>query len=197
VEREIRRKMKHFNIPLTILLLVLQMFIVVGAQDQTVGLFINEPGSFEGYTLFAPMQYSTSYLIDNNGLLVRSWDSDYNPGNSVYFLENGNLLRPGRLDNPIFPGGGSSGIIQEMDWDGVIVWEYQYSTNDHMSHHDIERLPSGNTLVIAWEHKSDLEAIAAGRNPALISEGELWPDHIIEVRPDSLKGNCGRIILSK
>jgi hypothetical protein len=181
--------MRRFIIPLAISLFVFQTFIIAEAQEQTVGLFINEAGSFEGYTLFAPMQYSTTYLIDNNGLLVRSWDSDYNPGNSVYFLENGNLLRPGRLDNPVFPGGGSSGIIQEMDWDGVIVWEYQYSDNEHMSHHDVERLPDGNTLIIAWERKSAAQAIAAGRNPALISEGELWPDHIIEVHPDSLTGD--------
>jgi hypothetical protein len=39
--------------------------------------------------------------------------------------------------------------------------------------------------MIAWELKTEAEAIAAGRNPNLIQDGELWPDHIIEVNPTS------------
>jgi len=37
--------------------------------------------------------------------------------------------------------------------------------------------------MIAWEYKTENEAIAKGRNPDLITLGQLWPDHIIEVEP--------------
>jgi len=158
---------------------------------QTVGLFVNEEGSYNGYTLFAPLQYRTTYLIDNEGRLVQSWDSTYTPGNSVYLLENGNLLRtatPPRGPNARFGTGGAGGRIEEFTWDGTLVWEFEYSSDQHLQHHDIERLPNGNVLMIAWEYKTAAEAIAAGRDPDLLAEGELWPDHIIEVEPTGATG---------
>ena len=35
------------------------------AQDRTVGLKVNEPGSFEGYTLLPPLFHPSTYLIDH------------------------------------------------------------------------------------------------------------------------------------
>ena len=79
-------------------LLVLATFIsnpgTVRAQ-QTVGLFLNDPASWEGYTLFAPVPSTTTYLIDNDGLLVHSWESAYRPGQAAYLTEDGLLLRTG------------------------------------------------------------------------------------------------------
>jgi hypothetical protein len=163
--------------------------IPIHAQNQTVGLFLNEPESFQGYTLFAPLPYTSTYLIDNEGNLVHSWDHPYRPGNSVYLLENGHLLRTGLVpDNQVFSGGGAGGIVQEIDWDGTIVWEYTYDNEMHKQHHDVEMLPDGNILMIAWEYKTKAEAILAGRNPALLIDNELWPDHIIEVEPAGQSG---------
>ena len=76
------------------------------SQDQTVGLFLNTAAAAPGYTLFAPMSYNVTYLIDNNGELVKSWFSDYRPGLSVYILENGDLLRTRRLQGQFFQTGG-------------------------------------------------------------------------------------------
>ncbi len=162
---------------------------LAGAQERTMGLFINEDDAFVGYTLFAPMPYNVTYLIDNNGLLVHSWECEDKPRFAARLLETGNLLRSSnRGENPDFPGGGSSGLVQEIAWDGAIIWEYEYSSDVHQSHHDIESLPDGNVLVIAWEYKSREEAIEAGRNPDLLSSNKLWPDHIIEVEPDGQSG---------
>jgi hypothetical protein len=52
-----------------------------------------------------------------------------------------------------------------------------------MHHHDAEWLPNGNVLLIAWELRTRPQAIAAGRNPALVTAQGLWPDHLIEVAP--------------
>jgi hypothetical protein len=43
----------------------------------------------------------------------------------------------------------------------------------HLQHHDVEMLPNGNVLLIAWQLKSRPEAIAVGRNPSLLPDGEL------------------------
>ena len=42
--------------------------------------------------------------------------------------------------------------------------------------------------MIAWEQVSQAEAIAAGRDPNQLSDGQLWPDHIIEVQPTGSSG---------
>jgi hypothetical protein len=154
-------------------------------RPEKSGLVRHAEGAFEGYTLFAPLRSTHTYLIDMKGQVVHEWESDAPPGNSVYLLENGHLLRTASVrDNPTFRGGGMGGRIQEIDWDGTVLWDYVYSTESHLHHHDVERLPSGNVLLVAWERKSAEEAIEAGRDPSLVREGgELWPDHVVEVKP--------------
>ena len=39
------------------------------------------------------------------------------------------------------------------------------------------------SLFIAWEMRRGAEAIAAGRDPALISDNAVWPEQVVEVRP--------------
>jgi len=151
--------------------------------DRTVGLLMKDSLAFEGYTLFTPNSYTTTYLIDNDGLPVHSWESDYRPGQSVYLLENGNLLRTANVNNQIFTAGGSGGRVQLIEWDGTVAWDYLYSSSTYCQHHDVEILSNGNVLLIAWEYKSTDSAIAAGRNPDLLKQYELWPDYVIEVEP--------------
>jgi hypothetical protein len=98
---------------------------------------------------------------------------------SAYLLENGNLLRAADIGNTVFGGGGR---VEEFDWDGNLVWAYDYSTDLHCQHHDIEPLPNGNVLMLAFEYKTRAGAIAAGRDPAKLGPS-LWPDHVIEVNP--------------
>ncbi len=156
--------------------------------DPTVGLLMKDSLAFEDYTLFAPNTSNTTYLIDNDGLLVHSWESSYRPGQSVYLLENGNLLRTANVNNQTFTAGGSGGRVQLIDWDGTVAWDYLYSGSEYCQHHDVEILPNGNVLIIAWELKTEDEAIAAGRNPNILKDGSLWPDYIVEVEPDGATG---------
>jgi len=159
--------------------------------DRKTGLIKNEPKAFRGYTLFSPIGSTTTYLIDNEGRLIHSWKSDYRPGQSVYLLPNGHLLRTGALGPRAghrFDIGGAGGRVEEFTWDGKLVWEFEHAGDDYLLHHDIERLPNGNILMIAWERKTAEEAIAAGRDPRLLNDGELWPDKIIEVKPTGKAG---------
>jgi len=144
---------------------------------------------FDGYTLFAPMKSTITYLIDNSGEVIHTWESDYEPRLSVYLLENKSIIRTASPDLPSnFTGGGAGGLVQKLDWNGTVIWEFEYSNNQHRLHHDIEALPDGNVLMIAWENKTGEEAIAAGCDPSLLPTGKLWPDHIIEVEPTGATG---------
>jgi len=153
----------------------------------------DKANAYNGYTLFAPMRSTTTYLIDMEGTVVNKWKGDYSPGHAVYLLDNGHLLKCARnSNNQDFHGGGLGGMIREFDWGGNLVWEFTYSAPKHCQHHDIQPLPNGNMLILAWEKKSQAEAIAAGRDPELLAGGELWPDHVVEVKPDGKSG--GQIV---
>ncbi len=149
------------------------------------GLILKDEKAFNGYTLFSPITSKTTFLIDIEGKIVHMWESDCEPGQAVYLLRNGHLLRTGFVGpqaNSTFHGGGAGGRVQEFTWDGKLVWDFEYNSDTYLLHHDIERLPNGNILMIAWEEKSRREAIAAGRNPDTVGDEGLWPDHIIEVK---------------
>jgi hypothetical protein len=172
----------------TLALLLLTITGPGRAQDQTIGLFLNGPSSYDGYTLFESGPWRETYLINNEGLLIHSWTHDLFQGSMARILENGNLLRGGDLGSQHFTAPGGGGLVQEIDWDGNLVWEFTYSNEEHHHHHDMARLPSGNVLLLAWEEKSLTEAIQAGRNPALLPAGKIWPEHIVEVEPIGASG---------
>ena len=94
----------------------------VGPDGQTVGLFKNSPQAFPGYTLFAPKHHTLIYLLDNQGRAVHQWKSQYEPGQSVYLLENGHLLHCCFTRNKGFTRGGEGGRLEEFYWDGKLVW---------------------------------------------------------------------------
>ncbi|PKL81158.1 MAG: hypothetical protein CVV25_01585 [Ignavibacteriae bacterium HGW-Ignavibacteriae-4] len=154
-------------------------------SEQTIGLFLNTPQAYDGYTLFSPSASNTTYLIDNCGEKVHSWTSTTTPGNVAYLLDNGILLRTGRTYNPYFTAGGNGGLIQMLDWESNLIWEYSISDSNKCQHHDIEALPNGNILALVWVTHTQEEAIQAGREFSLI---ELWSEKLIEIKPDLING---------
>ncbi|MCG3154255.1 MAG: hypothetical protein DKINENOH_00849 [bacterium] len=165
------------------------------AQQRTVGLFVNDTSkAWKGYTLFAPKHYTSTYLINNEGRVINTWTgSKYEPGQSVYLLPNGNLLRPCMTKGPLSTGGGEGGRIEEYDRNSNLVWEFDYSTTQYMQHHDLRPLPNGNILVLAVEKKTVSELLAAGFNPSKFqsevqTRGYMLPDFVVEVKPTRPKG---------
>jgi len=160
-------------------------------DGQTVGLFTYKLETSQGYTLFAPLSSKTTYLIDICGREVHSWKSAYPPGHAAYLLEDGSLIRTAVVSpsqNPTFNAGGAGGRVERFDWEGNLIWEFDYADPSHVTHHDIEVLPNGNILMIAWEKKSWDQVIANGRDPGLMVGDSLWVDYIIEVEPTGASG---------
>ncbi len=126
--------------------------------------------------------------------IVHTWNTQYEPGMHFVLLENGNLLRAGKYPNETYgtvPGMGV--ILQEIAPDGNFVWEYVYSDDRVLAHHDIEVMPNGNILIIAWEIIDNEEVIENGRNPEFIHEDSyMKPDHFVELKP--LSNNEAEIV---
>lgn len=162
-----------------------------GSTEQ--GLVLSTAAAFNGYTLYAPLNSTTTYLINLDGEVVHTWPSRYVPGQAVYLLDDGSLLRCAREpDNQHFRGGGIGGRVQRLAPDGKVTWEFVYADEHHCLHHDIAPLPNGNVLMIAWEKKTRDEAIAVGCDREQFAGDELWPDCIIEVEPQGTNG--GKIV---
>ncbi len=167
--------------------------IDIAGINEPRGLRHNGPGAQPGYTLFGPILSDTTYLIDNDGMVVHAWDTDYAPSGGIYLLDNGNLMRPAREPGvERFTGGGQGGRIQEFTWDGELVWDYKFASDQHLTHHDIAVMPNGNILAISWEYKSAEEVTAAGRQPSQVPEAGLWPDMVVEIEP--IRPDGGRIV---
>ena len=164
-----------FNIRLIYLLFFISSILNVFSQDQTVGLFTNDKNAFNGYTLFNPLQSTTTYLIDNCGYVVNSWISDYKPNMSVYLLDDGNLLRSCR--NPDF-----GGRLEILDWEGNVTWSFDFDDQNFDMHHDIEPLPNGNILILSHDTYSASEALLEGRDPAMLGI-EVQAEKIVEIEP--------------
>jgi hypothetical protein len=136
---------------------------------------------YEGFTLYTT--FTDTYLINNCGEVINQWSSNFPPGNSVYLLENGNLLRAGRTASTDITFGGQGGVVEIYDWDGNLTWQFFYDTPMMRQHHDIFPMPNGNVLILAATRMTNLEAVQAGRDPNLLSETDLYNEQVIEVTP--------------
>ncbi len=154
------------------------------AQTPTVGLIHHNAGSLDsGYVFFAPIRSDTTYLIDKCGNKVHQWSSNRTPGLSAYLLADGSILRTEVVVSTVFNSGGAAGgKIQKIDWNGNVLWSYTISDTTETQNHDVYPLPNGNILVSVWTNNSTAQAIAAGRNPAILGTS-LWCAKIIELQP--------------
>ena len=138
----------------------------------------------------APMQYMSTYLINDEGKIVHKWSkSNYPPGRSVYLLSNGNLLRTCSIRNDsVDTGGGDGGRIEEYNWNDSLIWSFSYSSTSYLAHHDIKLLPNGNILLLAVEKKTISQMLTAGFDTSrfqsdIHTKGYILPDYVIEVQP--------------
>lgn len=164
-------------------LLLISLFVSSTIFGQnTVGTISVTNEAYDGFTLFSV--HTKSYLIDNCGQVVHEWTSAFLPGNAVYLLPNGNLLRAGKNDGQSqINFGGTGGVIELFDWEGNLLWQYEYNTDQYRQHHDVYPMPNGNVLILAATVMSQSEAVQAGRDTGLLPDNEVYNERIFEVEP--------------
>lgn len=157
----------------------LSFLLLLGPGGRAMG-----QSPYDGFTLFSPNNGRTTYLLDMEGRNAHTWQHSLPGGYSTYLLGDGSLLRPASQPNAPLRGAASSGLIERVSWTGQVLWSWPYSSSTYVAHHDIEPMPNGNVLLIAWEVKTAAEASARGRQNAQ----PMWPDHIVEVKPSGTYG---------
>ncbi|MEC9475571.1 MAG: aryl-sulfate sulfotransferase [Planctomycetota bacterium] len=144
-----------------------------------------------GYLLLSPMGANEVQIIDREGTPIHTWQKERRSGSAVYLLDDGSLLRTGSSGARGafgFQGGGAAGMIERVSWQGEVTWKLDWASQAQLQHHDIEPLPNGNLLLVTWERKTEEECLAVGRHEALLPQGQLWVDAIIEVKPTGKEG---------
>ncbi|MBU0765266.1 MAG: aryl-sulfate sulfotransferase [Bacteroidetes bacterium] len=159
-------------------------FIFIFLTILYTAITCNAQETYGGYTLYNTINGYTTYLVDIDGNIAHSWSCNVGCAYVVYLMENGHLMRAGKYSGNQLNSAAISGMVQEIDWDGNVVWQYVYSTSTYCTHHDIEPMPNGNVLLVAYEVRSSAEALHAGSS----SSGEVWSERIVEVEPSGTNG---------
>ena len=136
-----------------------------------------------GYTILGNLYSSQVRLIDMNGAEVHTWTlpEPSQLGSYGQLLPGGNLLVPIALFQGPPLRTAKGGRIVELDWEGNVVWEY----TDTSQHHDIRRLPNGNTVYIGWREMTDEDAARVqGGVPGTEMEGKIYEDYFREISPE-------------
>jgi len=144
--------------------------------------------NFNGFALYNPQGQTTTYLIDENENIAHTWNMTTECNYTVQLKKNGNLVRGTKNNGNQLSGSADAGRVQEIDPNGNMVWDFIYSTSNHLSHHDLT-LVGENVLITAWEVKTASEVNAAGYSN---SNSDKWPTHFIELADD---GNGGATIV--
>lgn len=140
--------------------------------------------SWGDYTLYSIQNSQAAYLININNTVYHTWSfsSSNKTGYSLYLLPGGELLRTVRYTPNSFTGGGQTGKLQKVAWDGTILWDFVYSTSTYSMHHDICPMPNGNVLLICYESKTAAQATQAGSSQNIV----IWSEKIVEVKQTGL-----------
>ncbi len=147
-------------------------------------VFISQTCALENYTLYNNVSSTTVRLIDMNGTTVKTWPCTRTISWTLPYLilPARTMLRSQTVPNPPLPAAAYGGHIQLFAWDGTVLWNYYYSSQNHQQHHDIQPMPNGHVLLQAVERKTRAEGEAMGR---LGLTGEMWPEEIVEVDPST------------
>lgn len=132
-----------------------------------------------GLRLVQPAYGTEALLLDASGAVVHSWVGA-STSLSGHLMPDGSLIRA--IGTGPYPPSGSTGGIQRVAFDGTLLWDYRHDGPGFFAHHDIHPMPNGNVLLIVWDERTAAEAIAAGRDPALLAGPMFLPDSVIEVR---------------
>lgn len=152
-------------------------------RKRTIGLVYSDPQrAYPGYTLFSSVRGYHATLLNMDGQIVHRW-------HLAEGIQHASLLPDGHLLLRTLPPeeaggvehiGGSSAALLELDWEGNILWEYR----NPMLHHDHQRLPNGNTLVLLWDKlpKEINDQVRGGHYHEEDPEC-MWGDVVQEITP--------------
>ena len=145
------------------------------------GLTKTTDGLADGYILYAVYASPLVYLLNRKGEVMHQWKSNYGAMNA-YLQDDGSVFI-GVMDPdfPTFGGGGPTGRIQKINWDGKMLLDFELANEKEMLHHDFTIMPNGHILALAYEVLPYETAIAKGRKPEKAHTDGPWFEKVVEL----------------
>lgn len=172
-------------ISLILLLSRLRNKIVPAIGSHGKNVVIDEKNINKSYLLLTPFntldfnaKSGKVFLVDLYGKPVHVWKTAFPPFYTT-LKKNGNIvvasINPSDMRKSHT---GKTGLIQEIDWHGKIIWEYK----NNFMHHDFEVLPNGHIVISKAERlPREIAQKIKGGVPESELEGDVWTDIIIEI----------------
>ena len=165
------------------------VFIVAGIRmcvmtKNSGAVLVHTSGASKGYVLISSYVAGEMLtdpgqvrLIDKEGHVVHEWKTKYKPLYSQ--LEpNGHVFVA--MTPPIhqldYPSGGTTGLIEELDWNGKVVWSYA----DSEMTHSFDVLPDGSVVYERWEQapRSFASAVKGGM---VVATTSVWTTGLVRI----------------
>ena len=158
---------------------------------RTGEVFSKKPSAMQdGYMLIAPYRVDIAedakpqkgmvQLVDRNGIALHTWHTEA-PVLVAHLQKNGTLfvsMTPS-IDHTDYPGFGTTGVIQQLDWDGKVLWEHR----DPQMTIDFEVMSDGSVAYLRWEEAppSFAAQVRGGFKTATTS---VWANDLVVVNRD-------------
>ena len=145
---------------------------------------LNEALADDGYILMNELATNNIRLISKDGTTRSVWDLGTGNAlaNDAELLNDGRFLSTLKINPTPLTQGGYGGKIEMRDANKNIIWEYTMSSLEALQHHDVEMLPSGNILVMAWGQKEQNEILEKGYSGTATT---LNTESIYEINPNT------------
>ena len=151
-----------------------------------------------GYLMFSTWaqweEDQFTYLVDVNGDVVHMWKAitpeseglGYLMEKTARFSERGSIIQGLSTASQQYEG---KRVLQELDWDGSLVWEFSDPREGYRYHHTFKRIWNNHlsdwTIIFTSAIPMTREqAVAAGADPSV--ESDAAPDGVVEV---DMQGN--------
>ena len=146
-----------------------------------------------GYLMFSTRSDSEdhqyTYLVDVNGDVVHRWKTvppeyegrGYLIEKTARLTESGSIIQGLSTAEHNYEG---QRVLQELDWEGNLVWEFSDPREGYLYHHNFKRIWNNhlNDWTIIFTSRIPMtqeQAVAAGADPAV--EWDAAPDGVVEV----------------
>lgn len=130
--------------------------------------------------LINDIQYNKVFLMNKSGEVLHDWPlGEKKLGNDAYLLPDGRLLVSLRAPKNMIFLGGLGWVVQILDKTGSVLWNYDLSNKNKITHHDLEMLPNGNILAMVWDRIEADKMKEVGYRLNV----DIFPERIIEIDP--------------
>ncbi len=147
-----------------------------------------------GYLMFSSWSglddHEFTYLVDVDGNVVHRWKTivpeykgrGYSMEKTARLTETGSIVQGllGNADNTNV----RERVLQELDWDGNLIWEFSDPREGYLYHHTFKRIWNNhlNDWTIIFTSRIPMtqeQALAAGADPSV--DWDAAPDGVVEV----------------